>query len=113
VIVVLAAAGCGGGSTPVAPPTPPSPELARALAPRLATLDPLDGSADHVIAACVGCGLAMEGSPEHPLVVGEYTLHFCSAECRDQAAKDLEATLEMVEVPPAEEAPPAAEFGAD
>ena len=50
----------------------------------LAKADLADGTEDHVVGKCPGCSLAMEGTADHPMTVGDYSLHFCSDECRDR-----------------------------
>jgi hypothetical protein len=67
----------------------PDPRLAKVLA----IADAADGTTDNVVAKCSGCSLAMEGSEEHTHQVGDYTLRFCSASCRDNFAEDSSKAL--------------------
>src|SRR5262245_44814282 len=53
------------------------------LESRLSAADLVDGTADHTIERCPGCGLAMPGTSEHAVAVGEYSLHFCSEGCKE------------------------------
>jgi hypothetical protein len=72
----------------------------------LAKADAFDGAADHVVSRCPSCALAMEGSAEHTLQVGDYELHFCSDHCRGTFAEGAETALLAMSVPDAE-VPPA------
>jgi hypothetical protein len=119
VALVLTAmlAGCGGQSTtysestaaapaaePAAQPAseaamPASFEMTEELGAKLAAADLVDGEADMVVSKCPGCALAMEGSHEHALPVGEYSLHFCSDKCQEQFSDDLEASVVALAIP--------------
>lgn len=68
----------------------------------LARADALDGSSDHVVAYCPGCGLAMEGSADYPMHAGDYEMHFCSDSCRDRFAAHGAESIAALEVPDAE-----------
>jgi len=59
----------------------------------LASADAMDGAADQVVSKCAGCRLMMDGKEEHSVAVGEYTLHLCSATCRDHFVGDLPSGL--------------------
>ncbi len=41
----------------------------------------------------------MEGSAEHAVAVGEYELHFCSAECKTHFTRDTDSSLLAMEIP--------------
>jgi len=71
----------------------------------LASADGVDGEQDHVVANCPGCGLAMEGSADHAVHVGDYALHFCSDSCSDNFTGDLESSLVALNLPARDEAP--------
>ncbi len=89
--LVLLAAGCGGaGDDTAAGPT----DAERAV---IAAADVADGSADHVVAKCAVCGLAMDGSPEFASEYAGTTFHLCSADCKALFDKDPHAVLARLE----------------
>jgi hypothetical protein len=59
----------------------------------LVRADLADGTEDHIVAKCPGCGLAMEGSADHASNVGEYALHFCSDGCQERFEEDVAESL--------------------
>jgi hypothetical protein len=62
----------------------------------LVRADKVDGTQDKVISKCPACALSMDGSPDHTLKAEGYTLHFCSADCKDAFASDMtKSILEM------------------
>ncbi|GEM_PF-977082 len=65
----------------------------------LAQADAADGTVDHVVSKCVGCGLAMEGTAEHALKVGGDELHFCSEDCKHRFAGNAADALLALEIP--------------
>ena len=71
-----------------------------ALLARLGRWDARDGVTDKTIAQCPGCSLTMNGNPKYRLLVGGYTLHFCSATCRKLFAPDAVHKLLALEPPP-------------
>ena len=93
VMVVAVAPGCRKDE--VAQPAPPLSEAAKVV---LAKADLTDGAADGVVSKCAGCSLRMDGSADHPLVAGEYTMRFCSDECRKGFSKDLEKSILAMKV---------------
>ena len=48
----------------------------------LAKADALDGQSDKIVSLCASCALGMDGSKEHQLHVGEYTMYFCRDDCQ-------------------------------
>ena len=103
--------GCAGD--PAADPTGADTDRAPAGTPavitpeleaKLAVADRADGEEDGVVTLCPGCGLAMEGSLEHALDVGDYALHFCSERCKGDFSEDVKSSLVALVVP--EEEPP-------
>lgn len=72
------------------------------VAALLAKADAVDGMQDHVVSQCSGCKLAMAGDPNHAMDVGEYSLQFCSAACKDNFAQGGEAAILALEIPEAE-----------
>jgi hypothetical protein len=48
----------------------------------LASADAHDGSVDHVVHECTGCGLGMPGDAAHAVKHAGYELHFCSDGCK-------------------------------
>ena len=118
ILVAVAMTACGGAATsydePASAAAEPAAEPAAEAGPvepteaMLATLtaaDGADGATDHVVAKCPGCALAMEGSADHALQVGDYALHFCSDSCRDHFAEDVEGKLVALAVPEPEAQP--------
>jgi len=118
-LVLLGAAGCPEESAPApdepavlkeAPaepgePTTPEPQQAPETAGAasadaspevealLAQADALDGTVDKVVSKCPYCHLAMDGSPEHTLVMHGYTLRFCTAYCQEKFAEDTTKSI--------------------
>ncbi len=66
---------------------------------KLATADAIDGKVDKVISRCASCSLGMDGSEEHSLEAHGYTMHFCTAECKDQFAAGLDKEIMAMKVP--------------
>jgi len=110
--LVVALAACGprpeAGSATREEPAPaptraPAPAeglvLNAELENRLAAADLVDGTADRTVERCPGCGLAMPGTSEHALAVGDYSLHFCSEGCKERFSQDLEGSLMALAVP--------------
>ena len=106
---ILISAGCAR-QTPVTQGQPPA---AREKAPDaskqaditgqmkdiLAKADKVDGTADKIVTKCAACDLAMDGAKEHAFKVGEYTLLFCSEDCKQAFAKDLEKSVLSIKIP--------------
>lgn len=115
---VLAAAtvlvGCGRMSTPKttdAAPAAARPEAksttatadsmaaaptaadAAAVEAILAKADAADGTVDKIVSKCAGCGLGMAGLPEHSADCHGYTLHLCSAHCKESYEKNGDAMI--------------------
>lgn len=65
----------------------------------LAKADAADGTVDKVVSKCVTCMLGMEGKPEFAAAWGEYTVHLCSAECKETFTKDPEKALLALKFP--------------
>jgi len=65
----------------------------------LAKADLVDGTADKIVARCAACDLAMDGSKEYSLKVGQYTLLFCSEDCKQTFAKDPEKSVLGIKLP--------------
>ena len=113
ILGVALLAGCGGTSPPPEETSPPSEETAStpaeieitpALQAKLSGADLMDGQEDKVVSRCTGCGLAMEGSDEYAVVVGDYELHFCSESCRDNVTDEAILALVIPEEQALEEA---------
>jgi hypothetical protein len=66
---------------------------------RLAMADEVDGTKDSIVERCAGCRLGMQGSAEHPLQVGDFEMHFCSADCRTRFAEDVEKSVLAMTTP--------------
>ncbi|MGO8752814.1 MAG: hypothetical protein ACLQNE_43280 [Thermoguttaceae bacterium] len=118
--VIVVAISISTACTPQAPVAPQQPTVARGQAPAaaekapdaskpaeitdqmkdiLAKADLADGTADKIVSKCAACDLAMDGSKEHALTVGQYTLLFCSEECKQGFAKDLEKSVLGIKLP--------------
>ncbi len=59
----------------------------------LAKADALDGESDKTIKRCASCKLGMDGSSENALSVGQYTMHFCTGDCKAAFSKDVTASV--------------------
>jgi len=87
-------AGCSRSEAPAGPATDPIANTPSAAALAiLAKADAADGTVDKVVSKCLVCVLEMEGKPEHSTAYGEYTLHLCSAYCKESFTKEPEKTL--------------------
>lgn len=81
---------------------PKAPEAAPAAKPAashdelhaiLAKADAADGKEDHVVSKCAGCGLGMDGKAEFAATAHDYTIYFCSAECKEHGTEDMDKTI--------------------
>jgi Fe-S oxidoreductase len=115
ILAAIAMTACGGAGTSYDEPATAEPaaeaapaaeagpiEPTEAMLATLAAADAADGTTDHVVAKCPGCALAMEGSADSALQVGDYALHFCSDSCRDHFSTDVEGKLVAMKIPAAE-----------
>lgn len=66
---------------------------------RLAKADALDGKTDKVVTKCAGCALGMDGKAEHSIAAHGYTLHLCSAHCKEDFSKDVDKSILAMELP--------------
>ena len=57
----------------------------------------MDGAEDKVISQCGLCSLHMEGDAAHAVQADGYTLHMCSAECKDAWEKDPALSMAVLE----------------
>ena len=69
------------------------------VAAKLAEADKVDGTVDKVVSKCAACGLKMDGKAEHALKVSGYTMHFCSAKCKEGFEKDTTKSILALKVP--------------
>lgn len=108
---MLVVSGCGqqgspspAGSQPESSPADEALEVAvtPAMAEVLAKADALDGQSDKVVSLCASCALGMDGSEEHSLRVGEYTMYFCSGDCKQEYSKDISQSILGMQLPTAE-----------
>ena len=60
---------------------------------QLAAADAVDGTVDHVVTQCAGCGLGMSGDPSHAAQIGDYELHLCSSSCQENFVADPAVVL--------------------
>ena len=104
VVLSILLTACGGaqertvaqGIEPT-PSTPVSSEVdASSYEAQLASADASDGTVDHVVTNCAGCGLGMSGDSSHSTQIGEYELHLCSGSCLDSFVSDPVAVLERL-----------------
>ena len=92
--------GCGKTEEPSIPPKSTSQsESGAAVLTALARADAADGAVDKVVSKCVTCKLGMEGKPEFAATWGDYTVHLCSAECKETFTKDPEKELLALKFP--------------
>ena len=77
-------------------------QVSAALAAHLAKADGVDGAEDHVVSKCPGCKLKMDGSADHAMQVGDYSLQFCTGECKDHFAEGGEEAIMALQIPEAE-----------
>ena len=73
-------------------PVEVGPELLEALK----TADAADGTEDKVANMCSGCALSMSGKAAHSVSVDGYSLHLCSAMCKENFSQNLEANLKQL-----------------
>jgi hypothetical protein len=108
---MLVISGCGSQESPS--PVASQPEAGAADAPQefaatpemtevLAKADALDGQSDKIVSRCASCALGMDGSKEHSLHVGEYTMYFCRDDCEQAFSKDVATSVLGLKVPAAE-----------
>jgi hypothetical protein len=74
-------------------------QISAELATVLAKADAVDGTEDHVVSKCSGCKLGMAGKADYAMQVGDYSLHFCSATCKDTFAAKGEEAILALEIP--------------
>ena len=82
-----------------APETSNQAEVTEQMKDVLAKADQVDGTADKIVSKCAACDLAMDGVTEDALKVGQYTLLFCSDDCKQAYAKDLEKSVLAIKLP--------------
>ena len=109
---MLAISGCGqqGDPSPVvsqpeasAPDVSPEVAVTPEMAEALAKADALDGQGDKIVSLCASCALGMDGSNEHSLHVGEYTMHFCADDCKQAFSEDISKSVLSMKPPAADE----------
>lgn len=106
---MLAILGCGQSGNPssgVAQPEASTPAVSDvAVTPEMADLlakaDALDGQTDKIVSRCASCALGMDGSEEHSLRVGEYTMYFCKEDCQQAFDQDVAESVLAMKVPAA------------
>ena len=108
VLVLFAAVlvGCGK-EEPAKPDTETQKDVGKLTASKpsaevltkLASFDALDGNTDKIVSNCASCALGMKGNSENNLKVGDYTLHFCSANCATEFGKDTNNKILALEIP--------------
>jgi hypothetical protein len=99
-VCVLLWTGCGRTEAPSTPKSSASQgDRGAAVLAAVAKADAADGTVDKVVSKCVTCMLGMEGKPEFAAAWGEYTVHLCSAECKETFTKDPEKALLALKFP--------------
>ena len=109
-VIVVTAAGCPEKEQPppattddtkaeVSEPQEADDAVNAKVVAKLAQADLVDGTEDKIVSKCPSCALAMDGKPEHALEVSGYTLHFCSADCKEGFAKDTTQSILAMELP--------------
>ena len=99
-----------GGPSPVVPPpeaiapdAPPEVAVTPEMAEVLSKADALDGQDDKIVSLCASCALGMDGSKEHALTVGEYTMYFCTDDCRQAFSEDISQSVLGMKLPAPDE----------
>ena len=65
----------------------------------LSKADAADGTLDKIVTKCATCMLGMTGQPGNAVTYGEYTLHFCSQQCKEHFISQPEQVLLALEFP--------------
>jgi len=89
----------GASTSDVPPAVAATPEMAEILA----KADALDGQSDHIVSLCASCALGMDGSVEHALQVGDYTMYFCADHCKQAFSEDVSKSVLGMKLPAADE----------
>jgi hypothetical protein len=87
-----------GAAAPAASNNSVNAPSAAALA-ALAKADAADGKVDKVVSKCLTCMLGMEGRPENAATYGQFTLHFCSNNCKEAFLSDPEKVALALKFP--------------
>lgn len=66
---------------------------------KLAAADAVDGEVDKVVSKCPACALGMDGSGDHAFETAGYTLHFCSAGCKEHFSEDVTKAILALKIP--------------
>jgi len=74
------------------PPTGPI-EVTPSMLAALVRADAADGKEDHLVAKCILCQLHMNGQEANAATLGNYTVHLCSAYCKQQFEADPSQAL--------------------
>lgn len=65
----------------------------------LVEADKLDGKQDRVVSKCAGCGLAMDGNPQHVVRIAGYNLNMCSEHCAKTFAEHAVDAIKALDIP--------------
>ena len=101
-LVTVAFVGCRKETAEPSPALAPATAASKdkmAIRARLAEADLVDGEADHIVSKCASCEPGMDGSHEHGIKIAGYELLFCSADCKDEFAKDTNASILALVIP--------------
>jgi hypothetical protein len=89
-LLLTALLACGAQTQESAPAAAVDPAK---VAAGLHKADLADGTADKTVHKCAGCALAMGGKAAHSIAKDGYALHMCSATCKANFVKNLDANL--------------------
>lgn len=78
---------------------PQTPASKADVVAKLAKADAVDGKVDKVVSKCAACDLGMDGSPAIVLKVHDYSLHFCSAGCKEGYESDPDKAIMAMTIP--------------
>ena len=85
------------------PPAGPL-EVTPSMVAALVRADIADGKEDHLVGKCILCQLHMNGQEANAATIGDYTVHLCSAYCKQQFEADPSQALNALPRP-ADETP--------
>ena len=66
---------------------------------KLAQMDAFDGASDKVVGKCPACMMKMDGSKDHAFAYSGYTMHFCTAHCKETWEKDPSKSVLALKMP--------------
>ena len=96
---MVATTACKKSDEAAAPPVAAVPVDATQVTAKLAKADAYDGTEDKVVSKCAACALRMDGSDDYALEVHGYTMHFCSADCKESYEADSDGAVMAMKIP--------------